>query len=106
MDNRIAIGVVVIAVLVIGGYLLYGAGPTVSAQGEAVLNVQPDEASVYLSVETRDDSAEIAKNMNNEITKVPMTPDLSADRNSFDFLERATLGIRIVLIANGTNVKT
>lgn len=66
----IAMGVV--AVLV-AGYIIYTTGPVVSAQGTSELNVQPDEASVYLNVEARAVSAVDAKNKNSEISDGVLT---------------------------------
>lgn len=61
MDNKILIGIIIVGILLVGGYLYYNTGAEVSAQGMSVLTVQPDEASIYLNVEARDQSAQKAK---------------------------------------------
>jgi len=68
MDNKIIAGVIIIAILIVGGYLFYTSGPIVSAQGFSSLSVKPDEVSVYMNVETRDNSAQEAKDKNVELT--------------------------------------
>jgi len=68
MENKYVIAVIVVLVILVGGYLaLNSSGAIVSATGESVLKVNPDKASVYLTIETRDKSAETAKVKHDEI---------------------------------------
>jgi len=68
MDNRIIFALVVLGVLVIGGYLYYQSLPTVDANGIATITAKPDMVSVYLNIETKNLTAQDAQNMNSEIT--------------------------------------
>lgn len=61
MDNRIWIGVLVVGILLVGGFLFSGSGAVVSAQGESTIEVEPDEVSVYLNIEAKGDSAQLVK---------------------------------------------
>lgn len=67
MERKATWGIIV--VLVIAALMLYNsfAGASVSAQGYSSLKVNPDKTSIYLSVETKDASAEGAKDKNVEI---------------------------------------
>lgn len=67
MNNKLVIGIAAIAIVLIGIYVFYNIGPTVSAQGNSALKVQPDEISVYLSIETRNLTAQGAQAANSEI---------------------------------------
>lgn len=67
MDNKIVIGIIVVGILIVGGYLAFNAGPVVSAQGQSSLEVQPDLVSVNINVETRNESAQAAQEANKEI---------------------------------------
>lgn len=69
MDNRIWIGVVIIAILIIGGYLYFNAGPIVSAQGSASIKAVPDEVSVNVNIETSNLTAQDAQTSNKEISE-------------------------------------
>lgn len=72
--NWTPIIVTVIIVLALGGIAGFyftnqnSMGRTVSATGTAQMSVMPDKAIVYLSIETRNVSADDAKNMNAEIS--------------------------------------
>jgi len=68
MDNRIWIGVVIVAILVVGGYLYFNSGPVVSAQGFGSIKAVPDEVSINVNVQTRGSSAQIAQDENKEIS--------------------------------------
>lgn len=68
MDTKYVITILVIAALVVGGYLSFNSGATVSAQGVSQLSVQPDEVSIYLTITTKNDSAATAKDMNSLIS--------------------------------------
>jgi uncharacterized protein YggE len=63
MNNKILAGIVIAAIVLIVGYLFFGSGPIVAAQGYASIAVQPDEASVYITIEER---AQTAKEANNK----------------------------------------
>ena len=67
MNGKIVAGVLVAALLIVGIYLFSMSGPVVSAQGFSTLTVQPDKASVYLSVESRSESAQSAKEAHDTI---------------------------------------
>ena len=58
----LTIGVVVVIVAILGYlFLSSSTGPVVSAQGYSTLTVQPDKASIYLNVESRQTTAQEAK---------------------------------------------
>ncbi len=62
MDGRIVIGILLLGILALGGYLfLGGESAVVSAQGTAVIETKPDLISVYFDIEKRNESAEIAQ---------------------------------------------
>lgn len=68
MGNKILIGIIIIAIVVIGAYLYSNSGPVVSAQGFASIKVIPDEVSVNINVETRNLTAQDAQLQNQEIS--------------------------------------
>ncbi|HLC31110.1 MAG TPA: SIMPL domain-containing protein [Candidatus Nanoarchaeia archaeon] len=65
MDYKVGIGILLVAILVVGGYLWYDstrAGMVVSVTGSASVEAIPDKAVVYFQVEGRDtQSAQDAK---------------------------------------------
>lgn len=61
MKNEYIIGAIVVAILLVGGYLFYASGPEVSAQGISSLKAEPDIVSVYLSIESKQTTAQAAK---------------------------------------------
>lgn len=69
INNKIWIAVVVIAILLVGGYLYLYTGPVVSAQGFASVKAVPDEVSVNINVETRNKTAQDAQEANKEISE-------------------------------------
>lgn len=87
MDNKIIVAILIIGIVFAGGYILYNAGPVVSAQGTSVLKVVPDEVSVYLNIETRNKTAEDAKNANSEISDKVLTEllKLGLDKKEIQF---------------------
>jgi hypothetical protein len=87
MDNKILVAILVIGVLAVGGYLYYNTGAVVSAQGSSSIKVQPDEVSVYLSIETRNLTAQGAKDMNSEISDNVLTElvKLGLERKDIQF---------------------
>ena len=69
MDNKIWIGIVIVAILLVGGYLLYNSGPVVSAQGSSSIKVVPDQVSININVETRNSTAQAAQDQNKIISE-------------------------------------
>lgn len=88
MKSKIVVAIIAVAIVAVAVYLLYNAGPTVSAQGTSVMKVQPDEVSVYLTIETRNKSAVDAKNANQEISDRVLTEliKLGLDRDEIKFV--------------------
>lgn len=89
MNNKtIVTAIVIVAIVAVAGYLLYNAGPVVSAQGTSTIKAQPDEVSVYLTIETRNISAVEAKNANTEISDKVLTEliKLGFDRDELKFV--------------------
>lgn len=60
------LGAVIVLIL---GYVFYTSGPVVSAQGTSIIEVQPDEVSVYISVETRNATVVEAQRENAAISE-------------------------------------
>lgn len=69
MNNKIWIGIVVVAILVVSVYLFSGSGPSVSAQGYASIKAVPDEVSVNINVETHNKTLQDAQEANKEISE-------------------------------------
>ena len=68
MENKIKIGVVALAILLIAGFLYTsGSGATVSAQGVSTIKANPDRVGVYLYIEAKDKSAQTAKEAHDKI---------------------------------------
>ncbi|MDP1695998.1 MAG: SIMPL domain-containing protein [archaeon] len=86
MDNRILIALV-IGILLVGGYIYYNTGAIVSAQGSSNIKVQPDEVSIYLNIETKNLTAQGAKDANDEITDNVVTElvKLGLERKDIQF---------------------
>lgn len=61
------IAIVIIAILLVGGYLVFSSGPVVAAQGKAVITVIPDVVSININIETRNNTAQLAQDMNKQI---------------------------------------
>ncbi len=87
MDNRILVAILVIGVLAVGGYLYYNTGAVVSAQGSSNIKVQPDEVSVYLSIETKNLTLQGAKDANDKIADEVVTElvKLGLERKEIQF---------------------
>ena len=64
----ILIGIVAIALI----YFVYSSrpGPEITAQGQASLKAKPDLVSVYVLVETRNSTAELAQADNSKLTEI------------------------------------
>ncbi len=63
MEKKIAWSILAVIVLGMFAYAFFG-GATVSAQGSSSMKVQPDKVSIYLSIESKNKTAEGAKDMN------------------------------------------
>lgn len=72
MNNKLIAVLVVIGIVLIGGYLLYSSGPTVTAQGTSSIEAKPDKVSVYISVETKEKTLQEAQKQNSDITSKVM----------------------------------
>ena len=68
MNNRLIFALVAVALVIVAGYMYYNTGATVSAQGTAQVKAMPDEVSVYINVQARNASAELAQTQQNEIS--------------------------------------
>jgi uncharacterized protein YggE len=67
-NNAILIGVVVLLIVLVGGYLALISGPTVSAQGTSEIKVVPDEVSVNINIQTHNDTAKSAQEANKAVS--------------------------------------
>lgn len=68
MDSKITFAIIIAAILIVGGFIVYNTGATVSAQGSSSVKATPDEVSVYINVETKNTTAVLAQEQNNEIS--------------------------------------
>ena len=69
MDNKTIAGILIVGVVIVALYLSFGSsGAVVSAQGNSVLEVEPDEVSINLNLIARDKSAEVAKDSLDKIS--------------------------------------
>ena len=62
MNNKVLMGIVAVAILLIAGYLFLGNGATVSAIGESKIKAQPDEVSIYLTIQNTTETAQEVQN--------------------------------------------
>ncbi len=74
MKNGIIIGIVAIAFILVFGFILYDKLPsqnikTISSSGTSTIKSMPDEASVYVSINTLKDNADESKKQNSEISE-------------------------------------
>jgi uncharacterized protein len=68
MDNKIIIAVVIIAIFLVGGFLLNSnSSATVTAQGTSVLEVMPNKVSINLNVQAKGETSQEAKDAHDEI---------------------------------------
>lgn len=69
MKNKLLWGVIAVIIIVViaGGYAIYSGGAEVSATGNSKITAQPDEISVYINAQARNDSAQAAQNRAQEI---------------------------------------
>lgn len=63
-QNTYIIAGIIALVLLVAFYGLSSNGPKVSAQGTANIEVTPDQASVYISAQTKEATAQLAKDKN------------------------------------------
>src|SRR3989344_8950093 len=68
INNKLSIVLIVIAILVVGYYIYSDKGPVVSAQGFSSIDVKPDKVSVYLSIETKNTTASLARDAHDKIS--------------------------------------
>lgn len=73
----VTLAVVVVVLLVVGIpiYILMQkvSGQTISSSGQATIKAMPDEVGIYVRIETRNKSAQIAKDENAEISDAVLT---------------------------------
>ena len=67
MNNKLLIALIVLGILIVG-YVIFNSEPTVSAQGFSSIDTEPDEVSVYIIIETRNATTQIAKDRHDEIS--------------------------------------
>ena len=68
MDNKTIITVLVIAIILIGGYIAFNtSAAVVSAQGNSVIEAKPDKVSININIEAREDTAQKAKDAHDKI---------------------------------------
>ena len=61
MNRNYTIAAVIIGLILVGAYMADASSAVVSAQGTNVMKVQPDTAGVYVSIETRASTAQVAQ---------------------------------------------
>lgn len=83
-NTKLIVGVLIVVALVIGGYLMFFTGPTVSAQGISTVDVMPDKASVYVSAEGRAATAQDAQKKANDISDATVIALIKAGINQND----------------------
>ena len=69
INNGVWIGVVIIAILIVGGYLYFNMGPVVAAQGTASVKAVPDEVSINVNIETHNKTLQLAQEENKKISE-------------------------------------
>ena len=89
-NNVIWIGIVIIAILAVGVYLVFNAGPVVSAQGTASIKAVPDQVSVNVNIETRNSTAQLAQESNKDISEKLLVElvKLGYDRDELKFVNQ------------------
>ena len=75
MYNKLIAVIVILGVLIIGGYFIYSSGPTVSAQGTSSIEAKPDKVSVYVTIETKEKTLQEAQ-QKNSVIREKVTDDL------------------------------
>jgi uncharacterized protein YggE len=87
MKNTTTIAVVVIAIILVVGFIAYSAGPTIAARGTSNIDVVPDEVSVNINIETHNETAQLAQDQNKLISDLLTTELIKAgfDRDELKF---------------------
>ena len=70
MEKSVQITLIIVgAIVLLGliGYSLFYQGPTINSNGIATVYAEPDLVSVYFTIQTKADTAQDAKDQNNEI---------------------------------------
>ncbi len=67
MNNKLIAGGIGVAIIIIIAVFAYSGTPEVSAQGSATLKAQPDEISVYVQIETKNNTLQDAQQANSDI---------------------------------------
>ncbi len=70
-NNSLTIFLVVVIILLIGGFIFMNQGKnktTITSTGNSVINAVADEVSIYIGIETLKNTAEASKNENAEIS--------------------------------------
>lgn len=75
MNEKLIATILIAGILVIGGYLYMVSGAEVSAQGNAEIEAIPDQASIYIMIEARNESAQAAQNQH-DLIKDELLTDL------------------------------
>jgi len=90
MKNNLIIGIVIVAILLVGGFIAYSSAATVQADGTASVKVVPNEVSVNINIETRNTTAILANEQNNEISEVLLFELVKAgfDRDELKFVDK------------------
>jgi len=88
MENKIILAILVLGIIISGVFLFNGNGAVVSARGESVLEVQPDEVSVYVNIESTGNNAQEAKEGLDRISNDVLTElvKLGLERKQIEFL--------------------
>lgn len=88
MNNKIWIGVVIAAIVIIVGAMMYSAQPVVSADGSASIKVVPDKVSVNLNVIGKGDNLSAANQKAQEISEALLINliKLGYDRDELKFV--------------------
>lgn len=89
-NSKLLIGIVILAIIIVGGYLYFNTGPVVSAEGFSSVKAIPDEVSVNINVETRNKTAQDAQTANKEISEKLLVElvKLGFDRDELRFVNQ------------------
>ena len=87
MNNKLIAAGVLIAIIVVAGFLASSALPSVEAYGQASIKAQPDEISIYAVIETKNDTLQEAQKANSEIREriVDALLDMGIDEKDIQF---------------------
>jgi len=92
MKNTIAITAIVVAIVLVVGYIAFNAGPVIGAQGTSTIKVVPDEVSVNINIETHNTTAVLANDENNRISELLLFElvKLGFDQDELKFVNKQT----------------